>query len=191
MRPYHCRPSRRGARCEGHCGLGLLPGAAGRHHPEDHHHPGRHAACAQPGAPHQAPRLAAQDGGTTACRHSASQLSFPCSGQGSLAAMACWALINLFVGMPEVHAAEAWSADVYLGTWCQGASGLQLSGLFNSSVDSYTYKQKQVSSSSSATCWAIPWTLMRYRCKRSLTSSSSGACTNSSCQGVAALRVTR
>lgn len=40
----------------------LPQGAAGQRHPEDHHHPGRHAARAQPCAARQTPRLAAQKG---------------------------------------------------------------------------------------------------------------------------------
>ena len=41
----------------------LVQGAAGQRDPEDHHHPRRHAARAQPGAPRAPPRLAAQEGG--------------------------------------------------------------------------------------------------------------------------------
>lgn len=49
------------------CGLSacLRPsqGAAWQRHPEDHHHPRSHAGRAQPSAAHQAPGLAAQEGG--------------------------------------------------------------------------------------------------------------------------------
>ncbi len=58
-----CRQACRGcARCAGAGGLGLLQGALGQCHSEDHHHPSCHAAHPQPCAQGQAPRLAAQEG---------------------------------------------------------------------------------------------------------------------------------